>query len=106
MNEKPLNVWVIVEEDGSILTANCTCMAGISEVCSHVGAVLYAIENAYSKSESVSCTDVKATWPVPSTSKITNVPVAEMEWGKKHQKAKEKECHHYKDKSWCHLCHH
>lgn len=44
MSEPPLLVWVLVDDDGSIETAHCTCVAGASEVCSHVGAVLFALE--------------------------------------------------------------
>lgn len=83
LNEKALDVWLIVDTDGSILTGHCTCMAGTSETCSHVGAILYAVEHAYRTSEELSVTDVKALWPVPSTSKVVNVPVVQMDWGKK-----------------------
>ncbi|KAK5648187.1 hypothetical protein RI129_003079 [Pyrocoelia pectoralis] len=70
MSEKSLDTWVIVNEDGSIRTAHCTCMAGSSEICSHVGAILYAAEYAAKTKETVSCTDTKATWPVPAISKV------------------------------------
>lgn len=57
-------------------------MAGHSEVCSHVGAVLYALEYSAKQREETSCTDVKAVWPVPSTSKPAIVPIAEVNWGR------------------------
>lgn len=46
MNETPLLPWLIIETDGSVISAHCTCMAGTGEVCSHVGAVLFAVEAA------------------------------------------------------------
>ena len=33
--------WVAVKGNGSVVTGHCTCMAGLSEVCNHVGAILY-----------------------------------------------------------------
>lgn len=81
-NEKPLDVWCIVAQDGSISTAHCTCMAGSSEVCSHVGAVLFAAEYANKRKEEVSCTDVLGAWMMPSTSsQIPLEPVSKMDWG-------------------------
>nr|XP_023012141.1 uncharacterized protein LOC111502312 [Leptinotarsa decemlineata] len=44
MNNPPLQVWIIFEKDGAIISAHYTCMAGHSEVCSHVAAVLYGLE--------------------------------------------------------------
>ncbi|KAL5457379.1 hypothetical protein EMCRGX_G034630 [Ephydatia muelleri] len=29
---------------GTVVTAHCTCMAGLGEVCSHIGAVLFKVE--------------------------------------------------------------
>jgi hypothetical protein len=80
--EKNLAVWVIFQEDGSVCTAHCTCMAGTSEVCSHVGAILFAAEYATKMKEDVSCTGVKAAWPVPATKNVPIIPVSQMKWGK------------------------
>ena len=33
--------WVAVKKSGEVISAHCTCMAGLSEVCNHVGTVLY-----------------------------------------------------------------
>lgn len=80
---KPLDVWCLIQKDGSISTAHCTCMAGIGEVCSHVGAVLFAAEYANNKKEAMSCTDLQAVWPMPTLStKVPVVPVSDMDWGK------------------------
>ena len=81
-NLKPLDVWVIVAADGSISTAHCSCMAGLSEVCSHVGAILFAAEYATKIKEGISCTDIKAVWPMPSNATVPIVPVRNMNFGK------------------------
>ena len=39
-----LITWLLAENDGNVITAHCDCMAGFSEACSHVGALMYAIE--------------------------------------------------------------
>lgn len=81
--QNKLKVWVILETNGSVCTAHCTCMAGLGEVCSHIAAVLYAAEYAAGLKNSISCTDVKAAWPVPSQSGIQTTVVGLMDWGKK-----------------------
>uniref|UniRef100_A0A1A8PLE3 SWIM-type domain-containing protein n=1 Tax=Nothobranchius rachovii TaxID=451742 RepID=A0A1A8PLE3_9TELE len=43
-SETPLKTWIISKEDGEVIAAHCNCMAGLSESCSHVGAVLFSIE--------------------------------------------------------------
>nr|CAH7723786.1 unnamed protein product [Callosobruchus chinensis] len=85
-NLKPLHVWCLITKDGSVSTAHCTCMAGNSEVCSHIGAVLFAAEYAHRKKEDqhegTSCTDVIAEWPRPSFStQVPIVPIHDMNWG-------------------------
>ncbi|XP_041361861.1 uncharacterized protein LOC121377829 [Gigantopelta aegis] len=43
--DKPHEPWVFLEKNsGTVYCAHCTCMAGLGEVCSHVGALLFKIE--------------------------------------------------------------
>ena len=46
VNEKPLDVWLIIDNAGAIESGHCSCMAGLGESCSHVGATLFALEAA------------------------------------------------------------
>lgn len=46
VNEPALKLWIVCKEVGIILAGHGNCIAGSCEVCSHVGAVLYAIESA------------------------------------------------------------
>lgn len=62
-------------------------MAGTSEVCSHVGALLFAAEYVTNLKASLSSTDVKASWLAPALKKVPVVPVAEMEWSERAPKA-------------------
>ena len=36
--------WVAAEKCGTIICANCTCMAGLGEACSHIAALIFAVE--------------------------------------------------------------
>lgn len=38
--------WVNFEDDGHIVTALCTCPAGLGKACSHISTVAYAISLA------------------------------------------------------------
>ncbi|XP_055622158.1 uncharacterized protein LOC129765758 [Toxorhynchites rutilus septentrionalis] len=67
-NLKPTSTWVSVDPTGTVQTAHCNCMAGLGEVCSHVGSVLFALE-CWSRKEvnenEPSCTDILNRWLVP-----------------------------------------
>ena len=39
-----LKPWFGAEKGGMVLCAHCTCMAGLGEVCSHITALLFAVE--------------------------------------------------------------
>ena len=39
----PNKAWICVKGDGEILYGHCSCMAGLGEVCSHVGAIMFYV---------------------------------------------------------------
>ena len=41
-----LQPWVIIRTNGTVEFAHCTCMAGLAETCSHIGAILHRVETA------------------------------------------------------------
>ena len=58
-------VWVVIHIDnGWILTANCTCMAGLGSSCSHVAALLFKLEAAahFKLNNEVACTSKLCAW--------------------------------------------
>lgn len=65
-NDPPLKPWVILTCEGHVLCAHCTCMAGIAESCTHVGALLFAIEATVRLRGTKTVTDVPSYWAVPS----------------------------------------
>ncbi|KAL0963068.1 hypothetical protein UPYG_G00349270 [Umbra pygmaea] len=77
LNDPPLTAWVAVEKDGLVRFGHCTCMAGLGEVCSHVGAILYALLAAVNKLSSTACTDKACSWNEPSKAAIRRVEYAE-----------------------------
>ncbi|KAL2079816.1 hypothetical protein ACEWY4_025560 [Coilia grayii] len=60
-----LKPWVVVKKDGTVLCGHCTCKAGLGEVCSHITALLYALESAVRHLEARSCTDGRRQWGLP-----------------------------------------
>ncbi|VEN59189.1 unnamed protein product [Callosobruchus maculatus] len=78
-----LKVWVLVQADGEILTAHCTCMVGLGEACDHIIGVSYAVEHIVSKREFKQFIARKATLPNPTHCLIepTAAQVADMDWG-------------------------
>ena len=64
--------WVAVKHDGVVLCGHCTCMAGLSEACNHIGAVLYKCMQEAPKE--VSCTLLPNKWLQP-TKTVSPVPM-------------------------------
>ena len=73
LNEKQVTTWVAVQDDGLVLCGHCSCMAGLGEVCSHVGAVLYDTRSAVNKANATTCTDKGCYWLGPSMTATRNV---------------------------------
>ncbi|XP_053698602.1 uncharacterized protein LOC128745553 [Sabethes cyaneus] len=67
LNESMLRPWIIVRKPGNILCAHCNCIAGISETCSHVSAVLYSLANLHAQctDRRITVTDIPAYWWQP-----------------------------------------
>ena len=42
--DTPLKPWIAAEILGTILCVHCNCMAGLGEACSHIAALLFAVE--------------------------------------------------------------
>ncbi|XP_049517821.1 uncharacterized protein LOC125943211 [Dermacentor silvarum] len=78
--DKPLLPWLLIKADGKVLCAHCTCMAGLGEACSHVGAVLFYWEAAVTRRDGRSCTDGQNAWLPPHLVSLECRPVAEMDF--------------------------
>uniref|UniRef100_A0AAV2JDT3 Uncharacterized protein n=1 Tax=Knipowitschia caucasica TaxID=637954 RepID=A0AAV2JDT3_KNICA len=64
-------------------------MAGLSESCSHVGAILFATEAGCNMRSTASCTSEKCQWLMPShVKKIPAAPVASIDFTSAQSKKK------------------
>ena len=80
LQETPLQPWIIAEESGNIVSAHCNCMAGLGEACTHVGALLFAVEATVRLNEKTTVTQQKAYWVVPPKTTTSYLPVCEIDF--------------------------
>lgn len=67
MNDTPVPIWIIANNEGTVLSAHClACKAGLAECCSHIGSVLFYIEAWNRIHGKLACTQVKCTWLLPT----------------------------------------
>ena len=85
----PVRSWVVVKKKGTILYGHCTCMAGLGEVCSHIGAVLFALEANTRYKESLTCTSVPCSWLPPIFQNVEYAPVASINFSNSASAAEE-----------------
>ncbi|KAL2077859.1 hypothetical protein ACEWY4_027363 [Coilia grayii] len=65
LSQPPLTPWVILAPSGEVVSAHCTCMAGVAESCTHVGALLFKVEASVRLKEQATVTDEPAYWMLP-----------------------------------------
>ncbi|KAM9355584.1 uncharacterized protein KZ484_013676 [Pholidichthys leucotaenia] len=66
-DDEPLLPWAIIENNGTVRSAHCTCMSGCDKACSHVCALLFTVEAKIRNPKTVQ--EESAHWTPPSTSK-------------------------------------
>ena len=77
MNDPLVNIWMVVEKDGTIISAHCLgCKAGLHESCSHVARVMFYIEAVTRIQGKLACTQAKCTWILPTY--VNEVPYAKV----------------------------
>ena len=69
MNETPLKPWIAAKKTGTLLTAHCNCMAGLSETCSHAAALMFAVQSIVMRRDATPCTSLPCQWLQPSQTK-------------------------------------
>ena len=89
VNKSNHNVWAAVKRCGIVISAHCTCMAGLGEVCSHIAALLFKTwltqERLAEKClSSDACTSNKCTWIVPNLMpQVSAKPLADIKFSSK-----------------------
>ena len=61
-------------QSGTVVCGHCTCMAGLTETRSHVGAVLYSVETAVRIQDETTCTSKTNAWLMPTP--VSEVPIS------------------------------
>ena len=79
VNNASYNVWVCVKKDqsekpgGEIISAYCTCTAGMYGTCNHIAGLLFRCEHAVKTGATkIACTSKSATWVVPKGKQLLN----------------------------------
>ena len=72
LREKPLRPWVTTGKDGVVKAAQCTCMVGLGEACSHVAASLFCIDATVRIRDSKTVTENPAYWMLPAAFKAVS----------------------------------
>ena len=76
MRDKPLIPWIVAEESGKVVAGHCNCMACLGESCSHVGSLLWALEAGVRARDSMTVTQKKTYWVLPTSVKeVPYVPL-------------------------------
>ena len=92
LGDPALRPWLSVKLDGEVVCAHCTCMAGVGEACSHIGASLFALEMIATRLQSTTCTSTPCEWIRPSAQKITYATSADIEFISPRRKLKRVSC--------------
>ena len=75
MNEPLVNIWIIAESDGTILSAHCLgCRVGLAKSFLHIASAMFYIEAWMRIHGKLACTQVKCTWLLPTY--VNEVPYA------------------------------
>lgn len=75
-----LRPWVADKKIGTVVSAHCNCMAGLGEACSHIAAVLFALDATMQAKKSMSCTFLSCSW-LPLS--FQSVPTSQIQFKQK-----------------------
>ena len=84
VSEASHKLWVVIEKSsGKVLRGHCTCMAGFSQTCNHVAAILFRIEAAVRMGlTNPFCTSKPCEWlPSNAVVKPTKIKVLKLSRG-------------------------
>ena len=81
MNVPLVNVWIITETEGAIISTHCSgCKAGLAESCSHVASTMMYIKCWAHINGKMACTQVKCSWLPTYVNEVTNERVADIDF--------------------------
>ena len=79
LNDPPHKLWICISKtDAKIKSAHCNCMAGMSQSCNHVAALLFRVEAAVRLGlTNPSCTTKPCEW-LPNRKIVKPVKIKDM----------------------------
>ena len=92
LGDPPLRPWISIKLDGEVVCAHCTCIAGVGEACSHIGATLFALETSIKLLKNTACTSMPCEWLRTSAQKIEYAEGASIEFVSPRRKFNEVRC--------------
>ena len=66
-SKSPLKPRMIIRTNGTVEVAHCTCMAGLPETCSHIGAIFHWVETAVRICNNAPGTSLENKWLIPES---------------------------------------
>ncbi|KAK3109102.1 hypothetical protein FSP39_023080 [Pinctada imbricata] len=94
-------MWIMVRKvSGDIVSAFCSCTAGLGQTCNHIAAMLFRIDAA-NKMGLSSCTSIPCQWIIPTETKT--LPVRIKDLTVKKSRASTEECGLFLDKNYSYL---
>ena len=83
ISDVPHKLWIcLCKGSGKIMTAHCSCMAGLSQVCNHIAAALFRIEAAIRMGlNNPSSTSKSCEW-LPNNKKVVPVRLQDLKLGR------------------------
>lgn len=83
-----VKVWVATKNDGEVMCAHCSCMAGLGEACSHIAALLFAAQTNTELKTQFTCTSFPCSWLPPSFRSVPFAEIAQIDFSSASQKRK------------------
>jgi len=83
-----VKVWIATKNDGEVMCAHCSCMAGLGEACSHIAALLFAAQTNTELKGQFACTSLPCSWLPPSFRSVPFAEIAKIDFSSASQKRK------------------
>ena len=83
-----VKVWVATKNDGEVMCAHCSCMAGLGEACSHIAALLFAAQTNTELKGQFACTSLPCSWLPSSFRTVPFAEIAKIDFSSASQKRK------------------
>ena len=83
-----VKVWVATKNDGEVMCAHCSCMAGLGESCSHIAALLFAVQTNTELKGQFACTSLPCSWLPSSFRTVPFAEIAKIDFSSASQKRK------------------